>query len=148
VQPNSYRQSSFISMGHGRQIGNKPKPKGRELRRTISRGQVHRVISEAHRLALVQNVELHLTSDARQGDDTTGDVPPPRTLEERIFAALAMDGQTSLNVFQLAVAVYGRSRAFDELDGLEKLTVEMVESMALVVDFDGRLMLPASGGGA
>jgi hypothetical protein len=147
VQPESFRQSSFISMGHGRQIGNKPKPKGRELWGRISRGQIHRVISETHRLALVQNAELHLTVDGRS-DDTTGDVPPPRTLEERIFAALAMDGQTSLNVFQLAVAVYGRSRAFDELDGLEKLTVEMVESMALVVDFDGRLMLPATGGGA
>jgi hypothetical protein len=85
-------------------------------------------------------------TDEMWGNDTTGDVPPPLTLEQRILAALAMPEQTALNVFQLAVAVYGRSRAFDELDGLQTLTVEMVESLALVLDDGGRLTLPPASG--
>jgi hypothetical protein len=82
------------------------------------------------------------SADERRFDDTTADPPPPRPMDERVLAALAMPGQSALNLYELSGVMFGKSKARERLEELETLTRSMLNDGSLDVDWDGRFCLP------
>jgi hypothetical protein len=116
----------------GRQVGNEPL-------------HAQRSVFDEHVERQFRRRPMGVRHEATEWSESNVIVPdaiPPRTMEERIIGALQIYAPQSLNLPELARAMYGVSRMDAALPALEATVVALVEELRVDIDTDGAMCLP------